>query len=71
MHNPILPTTDQKKLEQRILEIDKQMSNIIDLYQMVHQDNSDIPIDDIVNRIKQLSIEKRRLESELKNDSCW
>lgn len=68
-HNPILPTTDQKKLEQRILEIDKQMSNIIDLYQMVHQDNSDIPIDDIVNRIKQLSIEKRRLESELKNDN--
>lgn len=45
------------------------MSNIIDLYQMVHQDNSDIPIDDIVNRIKQLSIEKRRLESELKNDN--
>ncbi len=66
--NPVLPAVDQKKLENRIIEIDKQMSNIIDLYQLVHQDSNDVPIEDIVNRIKQLSIEKTRLEAELKND---
>lgn len=66
--NPVLPVIDRQALENRISEINKQMSNVIDLYQLVHQDGNDIPIEDIVSRIKQLSIEKSRLEAELKND---
>lgn len=64
----VIPAASKAEIERRLKEIDKQMSNIIDLYQIIHQDGNDIPIEDIVVRIKQLSIEKNRLEEELKEE---
>lgn len=64
----VIPAVSKAEIERRLKEIDKQMSNIIDLYQIIHQDGNDIPIEDIVVRIKQLSIEKNRLEEELKEE---
>ena len=56
--------TNTDNLEKRITEIDKQISRMIDLYQV-----GNIPIEQITNRIHKLEHEKQTLQEELDNQS--
>lgn len=62
------PLAEQKQLENRMQEIDKQMQNMIDLYQKIDHKENDLLLEDIRNRMNQLSNEKNRLKIELEKE---